>query len=213
MKSAETLLIIYSYIRPILDVSILAFIFYKAYQIIAHKSDAKESDAIIDKAVMERMLELAQKHGSDFLNSYIKTNVFYNNIKIAVRSTRNGTNADFLNKALCDVESFRKASVISAALKGIDYLIDELDKFNEYDCKKAIEQYKISPIAFEKYIDDKLIIMAKEHCKRAGEGAEPIIGYYLGCEAEKKNIQIISGSIRTLTSTELIRERLREFYA
>ncbi|MCR5400353.1 MAG: diadenylate cyclase CdaA [Treponema sp.] len=35
MKSAETLLIIYSYIRPILDVSILAFIFYKAYQIIA----------------------------------------------------------------------------------------------------------------------------------------------------------------------------------
>lgn len=34
MKSADTLLAVYNFLRPILDVSLLAFIFYKAYQII-----------------------------------------------------------------------------------------------------------------------------------------------------------------------------------
>ena len=54
--------------------------------------------------------------------------------------------------------------------------------------------------------------MAKESCKRSSEGAEPLIGYYLGSEAEKKVIHIISSGIRTNTDKETIRERLREIY-
>ena len=54
--------------------------------------------------------------------------------------------------------------------------------------------------------------MAKESCKHASEGAEPLLGYYLGCEAEKKVIHIIASGIRTKTDTDTIRERLREIY-
>ena len=103
-------------------------------------------------------------------------------------------------------------SVINASLKGEDYLIGELEKFSEYECNKAIAEYKKSPSAFERFVDDKLIGAAKEICKRAGEGAEPIVGYFIGCEAEKKIINIIASGIRTQTPTEQIRERLREIY-
>ena len=41
---------------------------------------------------------------------------------------------------------------------------------------------------------------------------EPLIGYYLGVEAEKKVIHIIASGIRTGSDTEIIRERLREIY-
>lgn len=184
----------------------------EAYDVIAHKADARECDAIIDKAVMEEMLFLSDNLSSEFIKDYVRTLVFYNNIKIALRCSRTNTSAEFLNKALCDVAEFRKASVIAAALKGSEYLIDELSKYSEYDCGKSIEQFKKSPGAFERFVDDKLILMAKESCKRSSEGAEPLIGYYLANEAEKKVIHIISSGIRTNTDKDSIRERLREIY-
>ena len=54
--------------------------------------------------------------------------------------------------------------------------------------------------------------LAKESCKRASEGAEPMLGYYLGEEAQKKVLHIISSGINTATDTDIIRERLREIY-
>ncbi len=183
-----------------------------AYEIIAHKGDARECDAVIDRAVMDEMLRKAERFHSEFLKEYIKTSVFYNNIKIAIRSSKTNVTSEFLAEALCDVQDFRKSSVISSAIKGEDYLIDELAKYSEYDCKNAIEQYKISPTSFERFVDDKLINLAKASCKRSSEGAEPLIGYYLGCEAEKKVIHIIASGIKTGSDKEIIRERLREIY-
>ena len=161
----------------------------EAYDIIATKGDARESDAVVDKAVMQETLRITEE-----------------------LSSRTGVTADYLNKAFCDVAEFRKASVISAALKGSEALTDELSKYSEYDCSRAMEKFRLSPTLFEKFVDDRLILLAKESCKRTSEGAEPIIGYYLGCEAEKKVIHIITSGIRTNTETETIRERLREIY-
>ena len=184
----------------------------RAYEIIAHKGDARECDSILDKAVMDEMIRRCDGFRSQFLKDYINTFVFYNNIKIAIRSSKTKVNADFLNNALSEVKDFRKDAVVSSAVKGTDYLMDELSKYSEYDCKRAIEQYKLSPSAFEKFVDDRLITLAKESCKRTSEGAEPLIGYYLGCEAEKKVIHIIASGVRTGSDKEIIRERLREIY-
>lgn len=184
----------------------------KAYDTLAHTGDARLSDAIIDKAVMKKMILSAETFKSDFLKKYFNTLIFYNNIKISLRSSRTITNRDYLLKALCDVANFRKEAVISSSLKGINILTDELSKYNEYDCKNAIEQFKISPSLFEKFVDNMLITMAKECCKRTSEGAEPLLGYYLACEAEKKVIQIIANGIKTDTDTDTIRERLRDIY-
>lgn len=184
----------------------------KAYEVLAHTGDARMSDALTDKAVMEKMLIDADEFNSEFLKKYFKAFVFYSNIKIALRSAKTGTSMDYLLKALCDIEEFRKNSVISAALKGIDSLVDELAKYPEYGCREAIAEYKKSPSAFERFVDNKLIGYAKESCKRTSEGAEPLLGYYLGCEAEKKAIHIIASGLRTATDKNIIKERLREIY-
>lgn len=184
----------------------------EAYDIITHKTDARESDAVIDKAAMREMISLSKKIDSEFVVAYFNTVVFYNNIKIAIRSSKTKADADFLNKALCEVDGFRKSNTIAAAVKGTDFLLDELSQYNEYDCKTAIEFYKISPSLFEKFVDNLLINMSVESCKRASEGPEPLIGYYLGFEVEKKVIHIIESGIRTDTDKEIIRERLREIY-
>ncbi|MGN0488706.1 MAG: V-type ATPase subunit [Ruminococcus sp.] len=183
-----------------------------AYEVLAYTKDARLSDAVMDKAVMEEMLEAGERSGSEFLNNYFKTTVFYSNIKIAIRSAKVGTTEDFLKRALCEVDEFRMTTIIKAAVKGIDNLVDTLEKFTEYELNKAIEAYRLSPSAFEKFVDNKLILMAKEDCKRASSGPEPLMGYYLGCEAEKKVIHIIASGLRTKTDSEIIRERLREIY-
>lgn len=184
----------------------------RAYETIAHTGDARLSDAVIDKAVMQKMIDEGRKSNSEFLKKYFNTFVFYCNIKIAIRAARTGTSKNYLLQALCEVEDFRMSAVISAALKGYDALLDTLSKFSEYDCNKAIEEYSKSPSAFERFVDDKLMALTKESCKRASSGAEPLIGYYLGCETQKKVIHIIASGLRTQTPVDIIRERLRELY-
>lgn len=184
----------------------------RAYDIVAHKGDARECDAVIDKALMERILELCDSLHSEFLKEYFKTVVFYNDVKVAIRCARTGADREFLINSLCELDGFDKKAVINATLKGLGPLLDLLAKIDVYGCSGAIEQYKLSAGAFEKYVDNNLISLAKECCKRTSEGAEPILGYYLGCEAEKKVIHIISSGINTATPPELIRERLREIY-
>ena len=60
--------------------------------------------------------------------------------------------------------------------------------------------------------NDRLMTLARESCKRASEGAEPLLGYYLGEEAQKKTLHIIYSGIKTGAGADAVRERLREIY-
>jgi V/A-type H+-transporting ATPase subunit C len=184
----------------------------KSYETLAHTGDARLADAIVDKAVMKETKRLAKDLRSEFIRDYFNNQIFYNDIKIAIRASPTKAGKDNLVKALCEVDGLDRRPLIDWTLKGYDKLIEELSKKREYDCDKAIEQFKTSPSAFEKFVDDRLIGMAKESCKRASEGMEPLLGYYLGTEAEKKVIHIIASGIRTGSDREIIRERLREIY-
>ena len=103
-------------------------------------------------------------------------------------------------------------SPLISTRSNVDAIVRESQK-KEKKLKKAMEEaYKESPSAFERWVDNRLILLAKESCKRAGEGAEPLLGYYLGSEIEKKVIHIIQSGVRTKTDADTIRERLREIY-
>ena len=184
----------------------------KAYDLLAHTGDAKASDAVVDKALMQEMLCFAQGFKSAFLREYISTQVFYNNIKIALRSARTGADRHYLKTALVRLDGFDRDAVIAAAVKGFDPLVELLSKKSEYGCKAAMEAFKKSPSAFEKFVDDRLMTLARESCKRTSEGAEPLLGYYLGEEAQKKALLIIYSGVKTGTDADIIRERLREIY-
>ena len=184
----------------------------KAYKLLAQTNDARLSDAVIDRAAITKMLEEGKKSRSEFLNSYFKSVAFYSNVKIAIRAAKTNTNAEYLNTALCDIEGFDKKTVIDKALTGTDNLIKYFETIDTCDCKKAIVAFKESSGEFERFIDNRLIGLAKTMCKLKCEGPEPLLGYYTACEYERKAVHIISGGIVTHTPAEKIRERLRDIY-
>ena len=184
----------------------------KAYDLLAHTGDARAADAVLDKAVMLEMLRQSEGFRSKFLKEYFRTEVFYHNIKIALRGARTGADRHYYKSAMPRFEGFDRDKIVQAALKGHDALVDMLSKLSDYGCKQAMEQYKSSPSAFEKFVDDRLMMLAKESCKRTSEGAEPLLGYYLGEEAQNKVLHIIYSGVKTGADTEIIRERLREIY-
>ena len=89
---------------------------------------------------------------------------------------------------------------------------ESLEKINDFDCRKAMEIYKKSTSDLEKFIDNKLVVLAKQMCRMSSEGPEPLVGYYIGCKYERKLINIMASGIKTKTPPDKIRERLREIY-
>ena len=184
----------------------------KAYQRLAETKDARLSDAGIDRAVLERLLFLGKKSGSVFLSEYFRTLVFYANVKTALRGAKAGVERYFYDKALCEVEGFDKQAVTKEAVTSEEALVKYLEKQDAYNCRVAMSIFEESPSKFEKFVEDELIRLAKKLCKLSSEGCEPLMGYYIGCEYERKLIFIIASGLRTGTPSEKIRERLREIY-
>ena len=183
-----------------------------AYDLLARTGDARASDAVLDKALMQEMLRESEQLRSAFLREYIRTLVFYANIKTALRGARAGADKHYFKAAMPRMEGFDRDKTAQAAAKGHDALTGLLAKKSDYGCSKAMERYKESPSAFEKFVDDRLMTLARESCKRASEGAEPLLGYYLGEEAQKKTLHIIYSGIKTGAGADAVRERLREIY-
>ncbi|MEE1104469.1 MAG: V-type ATPase subunit, partial [Ruminococcus sp.] len=121
-----------------------------AYDLLAHTGDARAADAVLDKAVMLEMLRQSEGFRSKFLKEYFRTEVFYHNIKIALRGARTGADRHYYKSAMPRFEGFDRDKIVQAALKGHDALVDMLSKLSDYGCKQAMEQYKSSPSAFEK---------------------------------------------------------------
>lgn len=182
----------------------------KAYELLAHTKDARLSDGVLDKTLLENLISMSKK--SVFLNKYYNTLAFYANIKIAIRASRTKTTTEYLSISLCDCEDFDKNKTITMIMAGNERLIKYLETVSAYNCKKAIKLYEEKSGDFEKYVDNSLLKIAKEMCKLTNEGPEPLFGYYMGCEYERRAISIITSGIKTAASPDNIRERLRETY-
>ena len=185
----------------------------RSYETLAHTADARLSDAAIDTACMMAQLSAAEKSKIEFLIEYIKTDVFYRNVKTALRAALTDAPKSYYDKALIEgLDGFDKKDITKAALKGLDELCDYLALKDRYSCAKAIEEFKSSPAAFERYSENLLIKLAKEKCKIAGNGAEAALGFYIARLAEGKAVHIIAAGIETASESEITRERLRDMY-
>ena len=184
----------------------------RAYQILAETKDARLSDAYLDRGVLDELLVQAKRSRSPFLMAYFNNMVFYADVKTALRGARVGASRYYLEKAIAECEGLDKAEMVKAALQGSEALIKYLKTQQVYDCHKAMELFISSPSAFEKFVDNRLIGLAKQLCRLSSEGPEPLLGYYIGCVYERKMITLIAGGLKTETPKEQIRERLREIY-
>lgn len=184
----------------------------KAYSLLAESGDARLSDGLIDCAYLMQLSKTADETKSAFLSEYFRTLIFYTDIKLMLRAARTNASRDYLERTVCPVKGLDKKEAITKVLSGEENLVKYLEHISAYDCCDAAKAYGESPTQFERFVDNKLIALARKCCRYASEGAEPILGYYLGCEAERKVIHIIDGGIRTRTPADKIRERLRDTY-
>lgn len=184
----------------------------QSYNLLAQTKDARLSDALIDRAYLSRLQTDAQETKTPFLAEYFRATTFYADIKLLIRAARTSASRDYLERAVCPVEGLDKPQAVKKALSGSDALLKYLSSIQAYSCYRAIEAYNSSPSEFERYVDNYLMQLTRKSCRYGIEGAQPMLGYYLACENERKIIHIIAGGIRTKTPPEKIRERLRETY-
>lgn len=184
----------------------------RAYQILSHTVDARLSDAVLDTALLDKILEEAENSNSDFLFQYFQLYAFYSNVKVALRAAKVRGNADFLDTALCGRPMLLKDELKAAALKDENAVLELLSKKDVFESGKAAEAYRQSPAAYEKFVDNSMMELAKSACKRASEGPEALFGYLIAVMAQNKAIHIAAAGIRTETPPEVIKERLREVY-
>jgi len=185
-----------------------------AYETLASSSDARTADAFLDKACMIKQLEDAKKSKTDFLPEYFTADVFYKNIKIALRAAKTSSREEYYYDSLVDnVGPFDVKKTVKAAMNGTQELVSYFSKLNAFSCDKAMECFSSSPSEFERFVDNYLVALARKRCKTAGTGADAALGYFVARQNEEKAIHIISAGIDSAMDRASIRERLRESYA
>lgn len=182
-----------------------------AYEALTAKTDPQLTDCIIDAGCMKAQLEKAEQLKNDTVREIIRTTVFYNNIKAALRAAKAGKSASFLEESLTETGVIPKKKLISAALAGVDGILELLESVTSMGGAGAAESFKVSAGSFEKYVDDRIIGIAKK-CKYKTLSIEPIIGFMLARLAEIKDLRIIYSGVKTGAASEKTIERLRELY-
>ena len=182
----------------------------QAFEKTAHESDARLGDTILDRAVSEHMLLLAEKK-SDIIFEYFKTLIFYANVKTALRCSRIGAERNYIESALVPVDGADVRHMAESAAAGESELVDYLSRTDNYGCADAVAEYKKSPSAFERFADNKVLSVAVK-CRYASDGIDPLFGYIIAVEAEQKVIHIIASGLKTGQNEASVRERLRKIY-
>lgn len=183
----------------------------KAYDLLAHTADVPLCDAILDRAAMHAMQTAAREANIPLLTSWCDTFVFYSNVKIALRAAKAHKPPAYLDAALCAELPMPAQDLKEAALNGEEAVLELLEQRNILDSRTAAEQYRLSPSAFERFADDRLMRVARIG-RTTTLGAEPLIGYLLAKEAQHKAIHILASGLRAGQAESTIRERLREMY-
>ena len=182
----------------------------RAFDLIAHNTDARLGDAVLDRAAMEAMLADAAKL-SPSVGAYLRTLIFFSDVKIALRAARTGAEPAYLEAALCPVDGLDLRRLKESAIAGLPELVEWLKTLDAYGCRAAAEAFEVAPAAFEKAVDDRLIAVMRQ-ARFGVEGVDVLYGYVLARQAENKVVHIIASGVRTGAGETAIRERVRNLH-
>ncbi len=186
----------------------MQYIARKAYDILIRSMDAQRCDVCVDKFTLRSMQEIANKAKNDFISRYVDAFVALTDIKTAYRCAKTKKHHNFIYDSICGSEDIQKEMLIAAAEKGVDALLEYLEKTSY---RQAALKLKESTEAFERYSDDVLMQIVKD-AKLKAFGIEPLLAYYLAMETQIKCLRIILECKAMGVSEDAIRERMRELY-
>ena len=183
----------------------------ESYKTLSRTGDAPLADAILDAAGCAEMLAAAGRTGVGMLVDLMTDTVFYADVKIALRAARAGKDAAFVRQALCPVEGVDVAGWTRAICEGVESTLSLLETVKTRKLPDAVAAYRQSPTAFEKWVDDRQMTLAREYGK-AAMGPEPVLGYYIGKDTELRVLHLIASGVRTGQNPDEIAERVRMLY-
>lgn len=180
----------------------------QGYDIISSSGDGQLFEAFADKAVLELMKEGARQCGSKMLDDYVTLFIKLCDAKTAFRCAKYGKSEEFALSAICGTDELPDNLLCKAAARGLDEVVSLLENS---DLKDGAELLSTDPAAFEKWGNDRLMDIAKG-AKLEAFGPDPVIAYYIACEAEVKAVATVMFCKRTGESEQRTKERLGELY-
>lgn len=181
----------------------------------AETKDPQRIDIILDKLMFDRMIELGEIVGNDFIMHYLRLSIDYYNLKTMLRVKGMEKGTGFLQEAF-----------VPGGLTDLKVMIVHYDKTPEQlktafyyryfgDLISAgIENYQKTGnfSLLEKLFDDSLIEETKK-VKTIAFGPEILFAYLLSKENEARQIRIMVTGKNNGIKTDILRERLRDNYA
>ncbi|NLO62617.1 MAG: V-type ATPase subunit [Clostridiaceae bacterium] len=178
------------------------------YDILVHTGDGQLSDILADRLALDETLSCAKRGGDPLI---IKLTEFFcavTYIKTAFRAARIGKSSEFIDRAIGTCDTLNRAELIERAAEGVRPLLDYLET-TEY--REGALILSSSASEFERWYDDKTMIML-ENVRYIALGTAPLVAFWLGKEAEIRNVRIILAAKQAGLTPPEIRARLRRLY-
>ncbi len=176
----------------------------KALALLRETHDGRRSDAIVDRAYMERLWELCQKR-DEVCRAYAEAELLKGCVKTAVRAVRMGCDAGFLEEALPECGPIGKDELILAARRGEEGVSELLEK-------RGWRPESLSSLAAFECAADSRLIRSLRQTRTAIEGTAPVFAFYLARQSEIRTVRILLTGLRVSADPALLRERIRESY-
>ena len=177
--------------------------------ILKETGDPQLSDMLLDKAMGAHMLAMAEETGMPFLIGYVRLTIDTMNIRILARAVKNGKGLDYMLQALmpggvAPVGDFRE-----------EVMPETFNKLFGESLPRAAEAARRAVFSGETMakVDmecDNALIQYIEKARRLPFGAELVVSYLLGIEAELISVRIVMSGRASGMSPEQIIERLRK---
>ncbi len=183
----------------------------EVYDLLVRTGDGQMADVLIDRKCLEEITKEAESSGCDLLREEMEIYTATCNIKTAFRAIKTGKDSSFLEKALSDGNrtiSKEKLVACAGAEKKMEELLSYLSTTSYSSGTKYLSS---SPADYEKWVDDQMISLLIP-TKYSPLGPEPMIGFYLGKEAEIRNVRIVLAAKQNNLPLDVVSKRLRRLY-
>ncbi|MBO4927952.1 MAG: V-type ATPase subunit [Clostridiales bacterium] len=183
----------------------------EVYDLLVRTGDGQMADVLVDRKCLEDITSEAESSGVELLINEMEIYTATCNIKTAFRAIKTGKDSSFLVKALSDGNktiSKEKLVACAEAEKPMEELMGYLSTTSYSSGTKYLSS---SPAEFEKWVDDQMLSLLLP-TKNSPLGPEPLIGFYLGKEAEIRNIRIILAAKQNNLPLDAVAGRLRRLY-
>ena len=189
----------------------LASALQEGKELLARTGNPQTVDFMLDRLCYEEMLALANEVGSEFLGDYLRLQIDCRNCASTVRVMRMKKSTDLLREALLDGGSIEKERFLVSDANELGELCrrTSLAPLAE-TCEKAVHGGTMT--AFELACDN-LQNAYLQKAKAVAYGEEPVVVYLCCLEKEITAVRMILTGKRAGVAPEVLRERMRDFYA